>query len=240
MRPFLFLATALALAVTAVRAAESQRFASGAARVSLLELYTSEGCSSCPPAEKWLGTLRDDARLWKTFVPVAWHVNYWDKLGWPDRFASREATQREYAYADAWGSGTVYTPCFVRDGEEWRMSGGKIEAANGAAAGVLSASYDGAVLRAEFAPAKAKTGEKFDIHTALLGGGIVSKVGAGENRGETLKHEFVALAQTHGAPGADIALPKKEISGVTRYALAVWVTRRGELTPLQATGGWME
>src|SRR5471030_956735 len=176
MRPFLFFATALALS-----AAEPQRFASGPARVSLVELYTSEGCSSCPPADKWLGTLRDDAGLWKTFVPVAFHVDYWNQLGWPDRFSSKANTQREYAYAGAWGSGNVYTPCFVRDGAEWHANGEKLSAVGGAPAGALTAGYDGAVLRAEFAPAAPHAGDKFEIHAALLGGGIVSKVTAGEN-----------------------------------------------------------
>ena len=242
MRPFLFFATALAVAAASpepAERAEPQRFASGPARVSLVELYTSEGCSSCPPAEKWLGSFRDDAGLWKTFVPVAFHVNYWDRLGWPDRFASREATQREYAYADAWGTGTVYTPCVVRDGAEWHGAGEKIPAAHGAPAGTLTASYDGAVLRAEFAPAAPRAGEQFEIHAAFLGGGIVSKVTAGENSGETLRHEFVALAVAHGAPGAEIALASSKAAGMPCRALAVWVTRRGELAPLQATGGWL-
>lgn len=234
MRPFLFFATAVALT-----AAEPQTFSSGAARVSLVELYTSEGCSSCPPAEKWLGSFRDDAGLWKNFVPVAFHVDYWNQLGWPDRFSSKANTQREYAYAEAWGAGNVYTPCVVRDGAEWRERSEKISVA-GKPAGVLTASYDGAVLRAEFAPAAPRAGEQFEIHAALLGGGIVSKVSAGENSGETLRHEFVALALAQGAPGAEIALaaPPK-LASVARRALAVWVTRRGELVPLQATGGWL-
>jgi hypothetical protein len=237
MRPFLFFATAVALA-----AAEPQKFSSGPARVSLVELYTSEGCSSCPPAEKWLGSLRDDPGLWKTFVPVALHVNYWDRLGWPDKFASREGTQREYAYAEAWGSSSVYTPCVVRDGAEWRDRSGKISAAAGAPTGALTASYDGAVLHAEFAPAAPRAGELFEIHAALLGAGIVSKVSAGENSGETLRHEFVSLALAHGAPGEDIALAATTPKGavVPRRALAVWVTRRGELAPLQAAGGWLQ
>jgi len=234
MRPFLFFATAIALS-----AAEPQRFACGPARVSLVELYTSEGCSSCPPAEKWLGSLRDDAGLWKTFVPVAFHVDYWNQLGWPDRFSSKANTQREYAYAEAWGSGNVYTPCFVRDGAEWHAGGGKISVAGGAPAGALAASYDGAVLRAEFAPAAPHAGDTFEIHAALLGGGIVSKVTAGENSGETLRHEFIALALVQGAPGADLALATPKIAGISRRALAVWVTRRGEVSPLQATGGWL-
>ena len=223
MRPFLFFATAVALA-----AAEPQNFSSGPARVSLVELYTSEGCSSCPPAEKWLGSFRDDAGLWKTFVPVAFHVDYWNQLGWPDRFSSKANTQREYAYAEAWGAGNVYTPCVVRDGAEWRApfdklraGAGKISAAAGQPAGALTASYDGAVLRAEFAPAAPRAGEHFEIHAALLGGGIVSKVSAGENSGETLRHEFVSLALAQGAPEAEIALAAPKLAGVARRALAV-------------------
>ena len=236
MRPFLFFVTAVALT-----AAEPQKFSSGLARVALVELYTSEGCSSCPPAEKWLGSLRDDVGLWKTFVPVAFHVNYWDKLGWPDKFASREGTQREYAYAEAWGTGSVYTPCVVRDGTEWRARTEKISAAPGGPVGELTATYDGAVLRAEFTPAAPRAGEPFEIHAALLGGGIVSKVSAGENSGETLRHEFVALALVHGAPATDLALvaPAEKLAGVTRRGLAVWVTRRGDTVPRQATGGWL-
>ena len=236
MRPFLFLASALALS-----AAEPQRFASGPARVSLVELYTSEGCSSCPPAEQWLGARRDDPGLWRDFVPVAFHVDYWNRLGWPDRFSTRAFTQREYAYAEAWGSGNVYTPCFVRDGAEWRARGPFDRlGAGGAPAGNLTASYDGGVVRAEFVPAQPRAGENFEIHAALLGAGIVSKVTKGENSGATLRHEFVALALVHGAPGLDVALPASKVAGVTRHALAVWVTRRGELMPLQATGGWLD
>ena len=68
--------------------AEEASFRSGPQPVWLLELFTSEGCSSCPPAEKWLGALREDPRLWHEFVPVAWHVDYWDRLGWRDRFSA--------------------------------------------------------------------------------------------------------------------------------------------------------
>ena len=74
-------------------AAVPLKFSSGGTRTHLVELYSSEGCSSCPPAEKWLGDLRDEAELWRDFVPVAFHVVYWDHLGWRDRFASKEVTR---------------------------------------------------------------------------------------------------------------------------------------------------
>ncbi len=102
-----------------LRAAEV-KFQSGPARTHLLELFTSEGCSSCPPAEKWLSELRGNSRLWKQFVPLAFHVDYWDRLGWTDRFANKVFTARQQAYSAAWRSGTVYTPAFVLDGREWQ------------------------------------------------------------------------------------------------------------------------
>ena len=70
--------------LTLVSAHAETALQSGPQKVSLLELYTSEGCSSCPPAESWLGQLTTDGRLWKEIVPVAFHVDYWDDLGWKD------------------------------------------------------------------------------------------------------------------------------------------------------------
>src|SRR4051812_18096726 len=115
--PFLAFVGCLAPALRA-----EVKFQSGPAQVALVELYTSEGCSSCPAAEKWLAELRGDAGLWTRFVPVAFHVNYWDHLGWRDVLATKQFTQRQYSYAETWSSGSVYTPCVVRNGAEldWR------------------------------------------------------------------------------------------------------------------------
>src|SRR5262249_2287392 len=113
----------LALLVPSTLAAEEAVLHSGPTRVALVELFTSEGCSSSPPAEAWLGELRASPGLWKEFVPVALHVNYWDHLGWRDALASKTFTEREHAYAEAWRASSVYTPCFVRNGEEWRPGG---------------------------------------------------------------------------------------------------------------------
>jgi hypothetical protein len=236
MKPFLFLGLAVVLG-SRLTAAPAQ-FASGPDRTSLVELYTSEGCSSCPPAERWLATLRDEPGLWRDFVPVAFHVDYWNRLGWPDRFSTREFTQREYAYAAAWASTSVYTPCLVRDGTEWR--GVRELKPTGEPAGRLTVRYDGATVQAEFSPASPHTGEAFEIHAAILGGGITSKVAAGENSGETLHHEFIALKLAQTPLGRDLALAVPAVAGVGRHALAVWVTRQGDLTPLQATGGWID
>jgi hypothetical protein len=243
MRPFLFLATSVALA-----AAEPQRFTSGPTHVTLVELYTSEGCSSCPPAERWVAARKNDAGLWRDFVPVAFHVDYWNQLGWPDRFSARDFTQRQYAIAEAWGTGSVYTPCFVRDGAEWRPAGDRELLASTIPAGMLTVSLDGDKVIAEFVPTnveEAKGG--FEITFALLGSGLVSKVTAGENSGETLRQEFVALALARHALATtsdgyhgEFSLPNVIVkSNETPRAIAAWVSRRGELAPLQATGGWL-
>ncbi len=218
-------------------AAAPWHFASGSTRTGLLELYTSEGCSSCPPAESAVAELRTAPGLWRDFVPVAFHVAYWDRLGWRDGFATRLFTDRQYAYAAQWRSESVYTPEFVFNGAEWRR-GTSVPAASGSA-GVLTVdcAADG-TLRVQFAP----PGD-YEVHVARLGGGIASVVRAGENAGRTLHHEFVAL-QLLDAPLANgaavLQLPLAATPGVARTALAVWVTRRGELAPLQATGGWLD
>src|SRR5256885_10643086 len=96
-------------------------FEAGPARVHLLELFTSEGCSSCPPADAWFSKLKQSPGLWHDFVPVAFHVDYWDRLGWRDRFASKEWTSRQQAYAVRGNGDSVYTPEFVLDGNESRQ-----------------------------------------------------------------------------------------------------------------------
>jgi hypothetical protein len=193
--------------------------------------------------------LRGQPGLWRDFVPVEFHVNYWDRLGWPDRFATREFTQREYDYSAAWGAGSVYTPCFVRNGAEWR-SGPDLRDPSGAASGVLAVELQGdGHCRVEFTPAGVPAASRtaYEVHVAWLGGGIASRVTAGENRGETLRHEFVvqalasrALMPSGGELRAELDLPRPAENSAPRRALAAWVTRRGELAPVQATGGWLQ
>jgi len=233
-----FLVLWLGLA-TLAPAAGPRIFSSGENRTHLLELYSSEGCSSCPSAEQWLGTLRTAPGLWRDFVPVAFHVTYWDNLGWPDRFARKEFTARQYAYASQWGGDTVYTPGFVLDGAEWRSDRRALPAASAEMAGVLSVTYDaGGHCRITFGA----FGEG-EVYVALLGAGIVSRVRAGENVGRTLPHDFVVLVLKKArleAGEALVELPLTPTEGVPRHALVAWVVRPGELAPRQATGGWLD
>src|SRR6059036_4275966 len=88
-------------------------FQSSGKQPALIELYTSEGCSSCPPAETWLSRLKESPGLWRDFVPMAFHVDYWDYLGWRDPWAAQEFSDRQRAYAQSWRSRRIYTPGFV-------------------------------------------------------------------------------------------------------------------------------
>ena len=112
-----------ALILTGTLVANAQatplRFQSGAKPVPLLELYTSEGCSSCPAAEAWLGRLKDSPGLWRDFSPIALHVHYWDSPSWRDHWSAPEYTERQRSYAEAWHAANIYTPCFVLQGKEW-------------------------------------------------------------------------------------------------------------------------
>ncbi len=211
-------------------------------RTHLLELYTSEGCSSCPPAEAWLSKLKDDPRLWREFVPVAFHVDYWDRLGWRDPFASKQWTARQYEYAARWKSSNVYTPGFVMNGAEWRERG--IPTAASEKAGVLKLTVtDGDVVKASFSPGVGDA-RKFDLHVARLGADLRSNVKAGENSGRKLLHDFVVLSlvkEPMSAETKQLRLPPATAAHqpVPREAIAAWITEAGQLEPLQAVGGWL-
>ena len=226
--------------------AAETRFESGPQQTALVELYTSEGCSSCPPAEAWLSRLKSDPGLWKNFVPIAFHVDYWDRLGWPDRFASKRWTERQRGYASLWQSESVYTPAVVRNGNEVRgWSGANLSRPDEKPAGVLSAkTTDGKTFAIEFRPADGKSTD-WEAHAALLVSGISSRIGGGENRGRNLEHDFVVLdlrdaemKSEDGTLRARLTMGGANEPGA-RKAIAVWISARDRLAPVQATGGWL-
>ncbi|MGI8437156.1 MAG: DUF1223 domain-containing protein [Chthoniobacterales bacterium] len=237
-----FLLLALAFATPLPAQTNETTFTSKSTRTHLLELYTSEGCSSCPPAEAWFSQLKDAPGLWQNFVPLAYHVDYWDRLGWRDPFASKAWTARQYAYSALWKSGSVYTPGFVLDGKEERDR--EIPSASNEKAGILKVSLRGSDrAQVSYEPANA-AGRSFTVHVAKLGFGLKIKVKAGENKGRDLSHDFVVLGQTDvplTSASAEVRIPANDAptASPTRTALAVWVTEVGRLEPLQATGGWL-
>jgi hypothetical protein len=213
---------------------------SGTRQVTLLELYTSQGCSSCPPAERWLNGFVDDDDLWKAIVPVALHVDYWDYLGWQDPYATTANGERQRELARAGRASAVYTPGFFVNGREWRGWTLRLPPrASGREPGRLGASIDNNVLTATFT----HDGAPLELHVAVLGFGIDTDVERGENRNRSLRQEFVALSHdVHTSPDGHwrVALPDIAATAAKRLGIALWVSASGDDRPLQATGGWLQ
>jgi hypothetical protein len=216
-------------------------FESKPTRTHLLELFTSEGCSSCLPAEAWLSNLKNEPRLWQDFVPIAFHVDYWDHLGWRDPFASKTWTERQADYSARWKSESVYTPAFVLDGVIWHNTALPPPATE--QPGVLKVSIDGDQVTAAFKPATG-VGGRYEIHVARLGFGLGGDVTAGENSGRKLMHDFVVLGWTNEGMKSgvkELRLPAESKQAVnSRSAIAAWVTQAGKIEPIQAVGGWLQ
>lgn len=231
-------------------AAEPIRLRSTEEQVGLLELYSSEGCSSCPPAESWLSGLKKSPKLWRSWVPVAFHVDYWDSLGWRDTFGFKEFSARQHEYADLWQNQSVYTPGFVFNGQEWRgwFQGQPLPPATRKRVGVLQGlSADGSSWSFTFQPTESTALETYEFHAALLGFELTSEVKAGENRGRKLDHDFVVLTLEKAVSHREndyfqanitLRLPHGLIAAKPR-GIAVWVTLPNILAPLQAVGGWL-
>jgi hypothetical protein len=167
--------------------------------VALVELYTSEGCNSCPPADRWLSRIASDGPGADSVVPLAFHVDYWDRLGWKDRFASPRFSERQYALARQAGSRAVYTPGVFLNFREFRGWGSArfsdaLRAVNGTPAR--------AEIRLELATPSAarldikadfvlKTLNQGEAYVALYENRLSTDVKAGENRGVTLRHDYV-------------------------------------------------
>lgn len=190
-------ASGLASAASAVCSAHSP-----AHRVALVELYSSEGCNSCPPADNWLSQWKDSGAA-QGIVPLALHVDYWNSLGWTDRFSQHRFTERQQTLTDLAGGHTIYTPEIFVSGRELRNWSqrdsfqnriGKI-AAEPAQANVtleLKPQTPGAFdVAAQFTSRTAGAADPLNAYLAVYENSLSSQVGAGENSGATLHHERV-------------------------------------------------
>ena len=221
---------------------------SGSGQVRLLELYTSEGCNSCPPADRWLRALKEEPKLWERLVPVAFHVDYWDYIGWQDRFARPEFSARQRSHAAVSGQRTVYTPGFVLNGEEWRGWRRReglqmLTAPPQEEPGQLSVVFGDGVAKVTYDPVQG--GAALAANIAVLGFDLTTEVRAGENRGRKLQHDFVVLSLNSGTLVARDGLYQGVVDvpvhrvGARRLAVAAWVSHASHPAPLQAVGGWL-
>jgi hypothetical protein len=175
---------------------------SPAHRVALVELYSSEGCSSCPPADSWLSQWKNSGAT-QSIVPLALHVDYWNSLGWTDRFSQHRFTERQQALTDLAGGHTIYTPEIFVSGRELRSWSqrdsfqnriGKVvaEPAQANVALELKPQVKGAFnVAAQFTSKAADTAGQLNAYVAVYENSLSSQVGAGENSGATLHHERV-------------------------------------------------
>lgn len=244
MSKYLFLAISLLLSIHA----HSETFSSDARQTPLLELYTSEGCSSCPPADRWMSSLKEEKGLWNDFIPLAFHVDYWDYIGWKDQFADPQYSDRQRQYASEQSLNTVYTPGFIYRGEEWRGWFVKryLGFNQGEEVGVLTMDIHADTAELVFNPAD-DTSYSLRYNIAILGFDVKTEVKRGENRGKTLNHDFVVLNYLQGdlkfsdkvAVISDLPLPTINQSNVS-LAVVAWVNSTDSLKPIQAVGGYLK
>ena len=175
---------------------------SGAQRVAVLELYTSEGCDSCPPADKWVSELPARKLTGDRVLPLAFHVDYWNKLGWIDPFSQALFSKRQHRHSQRRGVSFVVTPQLLLNGQDYRRGvlfddiDGKIRAIN--------QSRPQAAIRMAITSGKSELIGKIDVsvpggaeqrraqaYVALFENNLTTTVSAGENKGHTLKHDFV-------------------------------------------------
>ncbi|MGC4869078.1 DUF1223 domain-containing protein [Micromonospora sp. DT53] len=170
---------------------------------AVIEMFTSQGCNSCPPAEELLSEIERDAReRGQNVFALGFHVDYWDDLGWPDQFADAAYTARQEAYARALGTRGLYTPQMVVNGtvefvgSDRRRAAGAIMSAMASTATTplaLSITNRGADrvmvdYRAERPPQRAV------LHVAVVERGLDSEIARGENAGRTLRQDNVVRA----------------------------------------------
>jgi len=171
-------------------------------RVALLELYTSEGCNSCPPTDRWVSELPQPQFVPQRLVVLAFHVDYWNYLGWQDRFSQRRFSERQQALVRASGLRTAYTPQLVLNGRDFRDGAGiqqhvsRINAQAPRVNLILHADRKDSTLKTSVSvnPVAPSAQEPMELYVALYENNLESQVQAGENRGKRLQHDYVVRA----------------------------------------------
>jgi len=217
----------------------AQTFQSLSTKTQLLELYSSQGCSSCPPAERWISKQVHNPELWQTVIPVVFHVDYWDYLGWKDPFSKKRYSSRQRTYHHQGAISSVYTPGMVLDGHEWRgwYKNHSLPTSN-KRPGLLSATLNESLLKIHFEHAI-----PLNVNIALLGFNFKTDVKNGENNGKHFTEDFIVLDTINkfskdGIWNIDITSMHQQSN--QRYALAIWINKPESLQPIQATGGWLD
>jgi len=225
-------------------AAEKLTVVSSPQQTAVVELYTSEGCSSCPPADQWFEALIDVPKEELDVLALAFHVDYWDYIGWKDRFGSPKHTSRQRQLGTNNNQGSIYTPEFFVDGAEARGTRNvieKIRTSNKKASVLqlkLSVSKEGETLRLELQTASEDTLPEI-LHSRFLvyESQLSSDVTQGENSGETLSHQQVVRYMSPALRLEDNSRHEINIDPdwqLENIGIAAMITSPGNGTYLQA------
>jgi hypothetical protein len=200
-----------------------------------------------------LSKIKESDKLWNEVIPIAFHVDYWDYIGWKDKFADKRYSNRQRNYARQYRENTVYTPGIRVNGFPWSSwRGSKLdefnELDNVALVGDLSLSTNGAnEFNALFMSKQPIEGKGLVLNVAILGMEIQTKVQRGENSGRILNQDFVVLAyeqykqQNNLAWNATLPTISESLKRETQQlALVAWVNSVGNLNPIQAVGGFLK
>ncbi len=165
-------------------------------RLVLVELFTSEGCSSCPPADRVLTTLENDQLVPNAnVVTLAFHVDYWNYLGWKDRFSSSAFSKRQEEYARRFRNNSSYTPQIVVDGTAEFVGSNRAKANEviGKSAAEAKATIDLALNANKLTVTTSDLGKHSEatVYLAVAESKLFTNVAGGENRGEKLEHTSV-------------------------------------------------
>ena len=173
---------------------------SGAQTLAVVELYTSEGCDSCPPADRWLSGFKGAGAYADRVLPLALHVDYWDYIGWKDPFAQAQFSARQREMAAINRMRTVYTPQVLLGGRDFRPGNGFDAALDRinrtpprADLEVRMSSASARELKLDAKAVLRNGAESKDavLYLAVFESGLASPVAAGENKGKLLRHDFV-------------------------------------------------
>jgi hypothetical protein len=199
--------------------------------VVLVELFTSEGCSSCPPADALLrkvnGTRTGAGQL---IVGISEHVTYWNQLGWTDTFSSPAYTDRQERYANRFALDSVYTPQIVVNGEQEFVGGNEALLGRALASQVEQRKIDlrilghevlGSTIKIHFTAEHLPPGKKLDIMAVLTEDAAVSRVLRGENSGRLLQHVAVArsltkVATVHESADMMVEIPLRPLDSLKK------------------------
>lgn len=225
---------AIALVATIADANAACSVSSSAERPHLVELYTSEGCDSCPPAERWISTLLKHPDL----VGMEFHVDYWDTSEWRDPFSNHAYTVRQKALAKRGNRDQIFTPQVWLDGHVWgNWPKGSPPAAVDGTAPPLRVTVDNGDLAHVHVDVEG-AGDKPDyrIYAALTENGLSEHVRGGENRGKTLDHDEVVrvFAGPFTLPHADIELKAPPHVDMGKASLIAFVQDEREGSVVQA------